>query len=442
MSGVVVIGNGPAGHRLVERLRHHGHRGQVTVLGAEPVPAYNRALLISVLDGSLGPDSLTLPRPPGDIRVRLGTVVRAIDRRRRTVYTDDGTAYPYDALVLATGARPADDSGLRTLADGGAPVPGPVAVVGGGVLGVETALALRRAGRSVTLVHPHPRPLNRLLDATAGDLLAVRLAAHGVGLRLGRRVADRQTGKLVLDDGEVVEAAGVLFCTGVVPRTRLARAAGLAVRRGVLVDDGLRTSDPYVHAVGDCAEHDGRTAAGLSAAWEQADTLAELLAGGTARYRPTPVSVRLKAPELDLAVLGPPDAAGDETVTFTDPARARHARLTLREGHVVGAQLLGMERAAAAVVQLYDRGLPVPSGRLGLLLGRAADTDTGPLELPDSTVVCVCNNVTKGALLRACREGARDLSAVTAATRAATGCGTCLPEVRRVCASRFAPEER
>ncbi|MFJ5266334.1 FAD-dependent oxidoreductase [Streptomyces sp. NPDC088387] len=434
MSGIVVVGDGPAGHRLVERLRHHGHDGPVTVLGAEPRPAYNRALLTSVLDGSLTPDLLALPRPPGETRVLTGVAARVLDRRRRTVHTDDGTTHPYDVLVLATGAAPAHPGGLRTLADAPGPDPGPVSVVGGGVLGVETALALRRAGRRVTLVHRHPYPLNRLLDAVPGALLAAHLDERGVALRLGRRVAAQEPGGLVLDDGERVEAATVLHCTGVVPRTRLAAEAGLAVHRGVVVDDRLGTTDPRVHAVGDCAEHHGRAAAGLDAAWEQADTLARVLTGGDARYRPAPAHLRLKAPGLDLAVLGPPDPQGDETVLFTDPARGRHARLTLRAGRITGAQLLGMERAVAALAPFHDHGRPLPAGRFDLLLGRPANTGTGPVELPDSAIICTCNSVTKGALLHACREGAHDLPAVAAATRASTGCGTCTPELLRVCA--------
>ncbi|MEU9335500.1 FAD-dependent oxidoreductase [Streptomyces sp. NPDC048290] len=443
-SAVVVVGAGPAGHRLVERLRHHGHHGPVTLLGAEPVPPYNRALLTSVLDGTLTPDALALPRLPGDTRLLTGVTVRRLDRLRRLVHTDDGAAHPYDVLVLATGARPRHPGAPRTLTGTPAPTsrPGPAAVVGGGVHGVETALALCRAGRPVTLVHPGPYPLGRFLDATAGALLAGRLAADGITLVPGRRAVVQRGGApagLVLDDGGTVPASTVLHCTGAAPRTRLARAAGLAVRRGVLVDDTLRTDDPRVHALGDCAEHDGRVLAGLLAAFDQADVVARIVTGGPARYRPAPVQLRLKAPGLDLAVLGPPGATGDETVVCADPARARYARLVLRAGRVAGAQLLGLPHAVAALTRLHDHALPVPEGRLDLLLGRPADTGAAPVDLPGTAVVCVCNGVTKDALLAACRGGARDLPALAAATRATTGCGGCASDVRRICGAPPTP---
>ncbi|MEE1940137.1 FAD-dependent oxidoreductase [Streptomyces sp. TRM 70361] len=448
MSGVLVVGYGPAAHRLVERLRHHGHHGPVTVLGAEP--ACHRPLLTSVLAGELPPEAAVLPPPPGDTRVLLGVRAVRVDRRARAVHTDDGGVHPYDTLVLATGARPdvprlpgVPGEGVRTVrspadvtglggGSGGGPGDGPVAVLGGGVLGVETAFALRRAGREVTLVHPGPHPMDRLLDARAGAVLTARLAECGVRLYSGRHAAEYTPGKLTLADGRMAEADTLLLCTGVVPDTRLARQAGLPVRRGVVVDDRLRTGDPRVHAIGDCAEYAGQVPGLLSCAWEQAETLARLLAGQRVRHRPARTVVRLRAPGTDLAVLGPPGAPGDESVTLSDPARGRYASLTLDGGRIAGGVLLGLPRAIAAVSQLHDRDQPVPAGRLALLLGSAAP-EPGRVELPDDTVLCFCNNVTRGALAAAWHEGARDLPALAAATRATTGCGTCADDVRRLC---------
>ncbi|CAM5723658.1 FAD/NAD(P)-binding oxidoreductase OS=Streptomyces fumanus OX=67302 GN=nasC PE=3 SV=1 [Streptomyces fumanus] len=384
---IVVVGYGPAAHRLVERLGRHGHRGEVTVLGDEPAGAYSRPLLTSVLDGTLTPGALALPAPPEGTHLRLGVTATAVDRHRRLVRGSDGRAYPYDRLVLATGAAPlvpdlpwargADGRltpGVRTLrtlahcADLGSG--DPVAVVGGGPLAVEAALALRRRGRDVTLVHRGRYPLDRHLDARAGESLSARLRALDVALCTGRTAEARTGGKLRLDDGRWVAAGEVLLCTGVAPRTALARAAGLAVRTGVVVDDKLRTADPRVHALGDCAEPPGGTGPhfGHTAAWEQAEALAGLLAGGRDRYTAAGPVVRLKAPEMDLVWLGAPDGA-EETVVFADAARRRYARLWLRDGRVRGAVLLGLGRAIAAVVRLYRRGEPVPADRLALLLG-------------------------------------------------------------------------
>ncbi|MFI9822063.1 FAD-dependent oxidoreductase, partial [Streptomyces sp. NPDC052013] len=444
---------GPAAHRLVERLRHHGHRGPVTVLGAEPRPAYNRVLLTSLLGGTLTAEDLKLPDPPDGVRVRTGVTATAVDRARRLVRTDTGETHPYDHLVLATGARPripplpgllTADGGLtegatalRTLADCERLTgDGPVVVLGGGVLGTETTLALLRAGRDVTLVHPGPHPMDDRLDDRAGALLADHLSSRGARLRLRRAAVEYRPGKLALDDGEILRADALVLCTGVEPESGLARRAGLAVRRGVVVDRHLRTSDPRVHAIGDCAEFDGETPGLVTTAWDQAETLARILGGDEAHHHPGRPVVRLKAPGIDLACLGPPDPP-DATrhITLSDPARGRCASLALSGDRILGAVLMGLPRATAAVGRLYESGLPVPSDRLGLLLGTAATERPASVALPDEAVLCHCNHVTKGELLRAWRAGARDLPRIAAATRATTGCGGCADDVRRVLAS-------
>lgn len=448
MTAITVIGCGPAAHRLVQRLHHHGHRGPVTVLGAEPEPAYNRALLVSALDGTLRARDLALaPFPPG-VRVRTGTRAVAVDRRRRLVRGDDGTEHPYDVLVLATGSRAVlprltgaggrfvpDVRVPRTLA-GARPVgEGPVVVAGGGLRGVETAYALGRAGHHVTLVHPGAHPMHRLLDERAGALLTAALRDAGVALETGRRVTGVEPGRAVLDDGRSPAAGTLLLCTGARPDTALARAAGLAVRHGVVVDDWLRTSAPDVYALGDCAEHPGCQAT-LASAWEQADALARTLTGGDGRLRPARHVVRPRLSGLDVAVLGPPGALrrpdGGEQVVLSDPARGRYGRLVLHDGRVHAGVLVRLPRAVATVGQLYAADRPLPADRLALLLGTGGEYAESA-ELPDTAVVCQCNNVTKKALEQAWHSGARDLPAIAAATRATTGCGSCAALVRQVC---------
>ncbi|MER5393906.1 FAD-dependent oxidoreductase, partial [Saccharopolyspora sp. NPDC002686] len=259
MTRIVVVGNGPAAHRLVERLRVQGHTGRITVLGAERHPAYNRVLLSSVLARELSPAAVRLPDV--DAEVRLGTTATRIDRSRRKVRTGDGEELAYDVLVLATGSRPRSPGirgiqPLRTLSDceridGAA---GPVAVLGGGVLGVEAAQALLARGHDVTLVHPQPHLMDSQLDPAGGRLLADRLRELGLALRLERRAVEHLRGRLVLDSGEAIPAEVVVSCTGVAPKTALAVRAGLAVRHGIVVDDRLRTSDPHIHAIGDQGE--------------------------------------------------------------------------------------------------------------------------------------------------------------------------------------------
>ncbi|GAA2352630.1 FAD-dependent oxidoreductase [Saccharopolyspora halophila] len=443
---VLVIGNGPAAHRLTERLRAHGHEGPITVLGAEPEPAYNRVLLGSVLDGSLPASAVALPEV--DAQVHLRRPVADIDRAQRTARTGDGQEFGYDVLVLATGSRPlmpeiagldpARLAALRTLGDcarvGAAS--GPVAVLGGGVLGVETARALLARGHDMALVHREPHLMEHQLDEIGGRMLAERLGKLGVDVRLGVKAVRHREGRLVLGDGSEVSAEMVVACTGVWPEVTLAQRAGVSVNRGVVVDDRLRTSDPRIHAIGDCAEHRGRTAGLISAAWEQAEVLAAQLTGGETAYQGTPTVNRLRARGIDLVSIGSARAlAGSdaEIVTLSDPARGRYARLALHDGRISGAVLLGFPEAIAAVSQLHDRGLPMPADRLSLLLGTPASVPGAPVELPEDAVVCRCNNVTKKSLITAWHGGARSVSALARATRATTGCGSCVDDVGAVC---------
>ncbi|MFJ3817676.1 FAD-dependent oxidoreductase [Streptomyces sp. NPDC090056] len=415
---VVVVGNGIAAHRLTERLAALGHGGPVTVLGAEPHPAYQRTLLGSVLDGSLAPEAVTLPEPPRGTRVLPGVRITRIDRARRLVHgrtsAGESVAEPYGTLVLATGARPvAPGRGFHSLDDSLRPVHGRVAVVGGGVLGVETATALRRRGHQVVLAHAGPYPMHRHLDATAGALVVAALEDWGVELRLDKRV----------EEDEILDVDTVVWCVGSVPETSLALGAGLRVRHGVVVDGRLRTSDPAVRAIGACTG-----APGLVGALGQAETLAADLTGGPAWYTaPSPI-LRPRVPGLDVACLGFPGFPVERTVTLHDPALGRYARLELVRDRIARAVLVGLPEGIAAVSQLYDREAPLPADPLGLLLGTAGAA-------PDESVVCHCNGVDREAVERAWHDGARSVGAVVEATRATTGCGGCSDTLRAVCAA-------
>ncbi len=464
----MVVGYGMAGARFAEEVRGRDADGvAVTVLGAEPHAAYNRILLSSVVGGAMTPGMVGLHEDGWAERhgvdLRLATTVTGIDRAARRVVLGDGSTVDYDALVLATGSRPwlppteglvVDDEpapgavAFRTLDDCekilAASRPGaPVAVVGGGLLGLEAARGLASRGNLVTVVHPVGHLMERQLDAGAGRVLAGRLAALGIEVRLGVKAARYLPGDgLKLDDGSHVPADLVVVSAGVVPETGLAKAAGLTVERGVVVDDSLRTSDPRVHAIGDCAQHPGTASGLVQPAWEQAAVLADLLTGArpAARYRGTPVVTRLKARDVDLAALGEVhtgvDSADAEVLCLADPARGRYAKLVLRDDRVTGAIVLGAPDAAAAITQLYDRGIPAPSDRLALLLGRAlppgASVAHSPADLPAATTVCRCNTVSKSQLVKAWRAGARGVAGLAAATRATTGCGGCRDTVTAI----------
>ncbi|MDP9818071.1 FAD-dependent oxidoreductase [Spirilliplanes yamanashiensis] len=444
---VVVAGYGMAGARVVSELRARG--ADVTAFGAETHRPYNRVMLSTLLAGKVREDDLTLAAPPPGADLRLGVPVTALDLARRVVVTPEGEQ-AYDALVLATGATavlppmdgvPAATAHvLRTLDDcrgilaaaGGARS---AVVLGGGLLGLEAARGLAGCGLAVTVVHAGGHVMDRQLDPDGGHVLARTLRDLGVCVRVGARATAWTGDRLLLADGTAVPGDLLVVACGARPDTALARAAGLAVHRGVLVDDGLRTSDPHVYAVGDCAEHDGTVHGLVAPAWEQAAALADRLTGGTARYRGSRLVTRLKAGGIDLAAMGSvapdPDA---EVVTFADPARGTYVRLVIRGDRLAGAVLLGDNPSVGAVTQLYDRDAPVPADRRSLLFGRAFGAEpaapaASPAFMPDHAVVCRCNSVPKAAITACWRSGARSVADVAAATRATTGCGGCADAV-------------
>lgn len=370
----------------------------------------------------------------------------------------------YDHLVLATGSRalvpplsgldrdgelPDRVAVFRTLDDcrrilAAAEDARTALVLGGGLLGLEAARGLATRGLRVQVVHGVGHLMERQLDPPASAVLVRTLAELGISARLDAMAASvdaRADGvTLGLADGTELAADLLVLACGVRPDVELARAAGLDVDRGIVVDDQLRTSDPRVSAIGDCAQHRGSVSGLVAPAWEQARVLAQVLAGADplARYRQMPTVTRLKASGIDLAAMGEPAPAGAgyEELSFTDPARGTYAKLVLDGDRLAGAIMLGDNPAVGTVIQLFDRGAPVPSDRRALLLGRAQGTPVAPAQtpalMPDGATVCQCNNVSKGALVGCWRDGARNLDAVVSSTRATTGCGSCRDAVEGI----------
>ena len=533
---MVVVGHGMVGARFAEEVRRHdpeGGRVRLTILAAEPRPAYNRVLLPSLLSGVLREEDFAattvagLPvvtgqdpgagsrgnvLPPGAaMALRVSTRVTGIDPAAKVVLaettapvamplssTRDGARprpqagsgaladtgagaveqIAYDVLVLATGSRPAipplpgirsvssclaadvavlhslgDARRIAAFAQAARRTGGRVAVLGGGVLGLEASRALAARGTAVTVVHRGAHLMDRQLDPAAGRVLADAMRRTGVEVSLGAGAARWEPGRgLWLADGRLVRASALVLCTGTGPGNELAAAAGLRLTEGgaVAVDDTLATSGPDIYAIGDCAGHPGAAGGLVQPGWEQAAVLAARLTGASpkARYRGSGAVTRLKAAGIELTAVGPlgtdgaPDGSGPgeelEVLRFEDPARERYAKLVLSGNRVAGAVLIGLPDAAAAIIQLYDRDAPAPADRLALLLGRAlppeAGGGTGPASLPDYAVVCRCNMVTKGQLRDAWYAGACGRDALSAATRAATGCGTCGDDVGAVAA--------
>jgi assimilatory nitrate reductase electron transfer subunit len=472
---VVIAGYGMAGARVAAELRARSGETKITVFGAEPEHAYNRILLSAVLAGKVSePDVALVGVAERGVDVRTGVEVVAVDRGARTVTLDSGEQVAYDHLVLATGSRaivpplagldrealPRQVTVFRTLADcrrilAAADGARTAIVLGGGLLGLEAARGLAGRGMDVQVVHAVGHLMERQLDPAASTVLVDTLTRLGITTHLdaaatGVAVGDAGGGRaprrgaggesqvvLALGDGRELAADLLVISCGVRPETRLAAAAGLAVRRGIVVDDRLRTSDPAISAIGDCAEF-GEAVSGLVApAWEQARVLAATLTGDPhARYRPLPPVTRLKADGIDLAAMGSVDA-GTEQLTFADPVRGTYARLAIEADRLTGAILLGDNPAVGAVIQLFDRGAPVPLDRRTLLLGRSSGgpgtaVAESPALIPDAATICQCNSVTKGNLVGCWRAGAHTVDEMVAASRATTGCGTCRDAVEGI----------
>ncbi|MBZ6284886.1 NAD(P)/FAD-dependent oxidoreductase [Streptomyces olivaceus] len=397
---VVVIGAGPAGVTLA---RHLGELGTpALVVGDEEHRPYNRVLLAEVLAGRYGPEVTALPAPAGLLRGR----VAGIDRAGRTVRCADGSVIAYDTLVLATGSNavlpplrglytrarelPEGVHAFRTMDDclglSKAVRPGVRAVViGGGLLGVSAARALAVRGAQVVLAQQSERLMERQLDPAASALVRRHLEGLGVEVHTECRVRDvRSVGGAVrsveLADGYALGADLVVLACGVRPRVGLAREAGLDVGKGVVVDDELRTSDPHIRAIGDCAQHADRVYGLAAPALEQAGVLAALLAGdGTARYTGTRALTRLtltgitgitgpkgplRGPDtpFDLAAFGETDPRpGDDVVQLADATRGTYRKVVVRDDRLVGGVLVGELGTVGALARAWEGAEPLPS---------------------------------------------------------------------------------
>ncbi|MER5320245.1 FAD-dependent oxidoreductase [Streptosporangium roseum] len=448
MTRLVIVGNGMAGARLVSEVRARDKHVKVTVIGAETWQPYNRVLLSNVVAGTMLPDQVRLLDPAWyadhSVTALLGVEVTAIDRETQAVLTADGRREPYDVVVLATGSEAvvppvpgaAGAMAFRTLDDcrailAAAGAARRAVVVGGGLLGIEAARGLAGRGLPVTLLHLAGHLMERQLDAEAGLMLGETLAELGVEVRTGVVVEEILGDGVRLAGGETVGADLVVLACGVRPVTGLAGDAGLEVARGIVVDDEMRTDDPSIFAIGECAQHDGTVYGLVAPAWEQAAVVADLVTGAdkTSRYRGSRLVTRLKARSVELAAMGETHLTEDdaEVVRFSHRARGSYRKLVIRDGRLVGAILLGETSVVGTLTQLFDRGSPVPADPAGLLFPGISGSAVAesPVRMPDAAKVCQCNNVTKGQI-RACWEsGARDVEAVAAATRATTGCGGC-----------------
>jgi nitrite reductase (NADH) large subunit len=453
---VLVIGGGMVGHHLLEAAVERGlarsHR--FVLVAEERHPAYDRVHLSSLFDGAT-PDDLHLAAAgwyeANSIQLVLGDPVVGLDTGARTARTGSGRAIAWDHCVLATGSSAfvppipgADARGAfayRTIDDLDAIRAWAAGcrsgvVVGGGLLGLEAANALRLLGLDVTVVEFAPRLMAVQLDEGGGAALRRHVEGLGLAVRTDAAAAEVVTGvsgevrAVRFGTGGDVEAEIVVFAAGIRPRDQLAREAGLAVgeRGGVVVDDRCETTVPGVYAVGEVACHGGRTYGLVAPGHRMAEVVVDVIAGGGDTFTGADLSTRLKLLGVEVASVGDPHRDGPDVdeVVIADPRGGRWQRLLLdAQGRLLGAALVGDASAFGALVGALRAGTPVDDP-LALLAGSSARGGAGgPVD--GACLVCTCHNVTAGAVTDAVGSGAEDVAAVKGCTKAGTGCGSCVP---------------
>jgi nitrite reductase (NADH) large subunit len=476
----VVVGHGMVGHRFVEAVRARDTEGRwrITVLAEESDAAYDRVGLTGYTEHW---DRARLALPGNDyasdsrVSLRLGAQVTAIDRHAKAVMCADGERFEYDALVLATGSyafvppvpghdlpgchvyRTLDDldairaDALAAMAAGHAPVG---VVIGGGLLGLEAANALRTFGLRAHVVEMAPRLMAQQLDEAGGALLSRMVTELGIDVHTGvgtnaiapaqrnrpvRRSEDADALRVTLSDGTVIEAGVVIFAAGVRPRDELGRQAGLGIaeRGGILTDLSCGTEDPSIYAVGEVAAIEGRCYGLVGPGYTSAEVAADRLLGGAAEFPEADMSTKLKLLGVDVASFG--DAMGVTPdcleVAVNDAVNQTYAKLVLSDDAktLLGGVLVGDASAYGILRPMV--GEPLPGDPLALIAPAGSDgggAGLGVAALPAGAQVCSCNNVTKGDLTDAISGGCCDVPALKRCTQAGTSCGSCVPLLKQL----------
>jgi nitrite reductase (NADH) large subunit len=393
---LVIVGNGMAAARLVDELAKVTlGRYAVAVIGDEPRLAYNRVLLSSVLAGETASHDIEL-RPATwwrdrGVTLKYGCLVTEIDAGRRELKIANEESISYSKLVLATGSRPlrlsvpgAELGGVHTFRDSRdvdllltlAAGKKHVVVVGGGLLGLEAAYGLAKAGARVTLIHLMDRLMERQLDAPAAELLKTLVERKGIKILLNANTAvlhgESRVEAIELTDGRRIDTDAVIFAAGIRPNTALAKEAGIAVNRGVVVDDVMQTEAADIFALGECAEHRGICYGLVEPAYEQARVLAQHLAGGSASYGGSVLSTNLKVSGVSVFSAGDfMGASGCEAIVLSDVRHGTYKKLVIAEGRLTGAVLVGDTGDALWYLELIRSRQPIARIRSDMMFGRA-----------------------------------------------------------------------
>ena len=458
---IVVIGNGMVGQRFLEELARREAEAEVTVFGEEPRAAYDRVQLTSFLSGKSAAD-LNLAEKSvlekAAVTLRLNDPVLSVDPRNRVVRSTRYKAVPYDKLVFATGSYPfvptlpgkdrRDCFVYRTIEDlemiAAAALRSKVGtVIGGGLLGLEAAKALKDLGLDTHVVEFAPRLMAVQLDDSAGRLLRRKIEALGATVHVSKGTKEIVQGetcrnRLVFADGTHLETDLIVFSAGIRPRDELARKAGLAVgeRGGIAIDSHCRTSNPDVYAIGECALWEGRTFGLVAPGYQMAEVAARHVLGENVRFLGADMSTKLKLMGVDVASIG--DAHGvtpeSRSYVYTDDVVYKRLIVSGDNKQLLGAILVGDAADYGPLLQLVLNSVPLPEHPEDLILPfRSSEKKgIGVDSLPDSALICSCNSVSKGQICEAARAGCSTLGALKRQTKCATTCGGCGPLAKSI----------
>ncbi|MEV5026952.1 nitrite reductase large subunit NirB [Paenibacillus sp. LPE1-1-1.1] len=459
---LVLIGNGMAGVRAIEHLLKLAPESyDVTIFGAEPHPNYNRIMLSSVLGGGADMQEIVINDwdwyKENNITLHTGHKVTKIDTELKKVTSHLGIEVDYDNIIIATGSNPfmlplpgADKEGViafRDIHDCEVMIDASkkykkAVVIGGGLLGLEAARGLLHLGMEVNVVHIFSYLMERQLDEAAAKMLQRELEAQGMQFLLQKSTASikgksRATG-LVFADGSEVDGDLVVMAVGIKPNVDLARASGIEVNRGIVVDDFMQTNVPGIYAVGECAEHRGIAYGLVAPLYEQGAVLAKHLAGvETAGYAGSVTSTKLKVSGVDVFSAGRFDEVpGTRSLKIQDDMANTYKKIVVQDGKLIGAVLFGDTSDGAELFASIKKGESIAGREKEILLGISSDllgqsSGGNRLEaMADDEIICGCNGVSKGTIADAiANKGCNTVGAIKSCTKASASCGGCKPLV-------------
>ncbi len=464
---IVVIGNGMVGHNflmgVVEAENGLSDNVEITTFCEESRPAYDRVQLSSYFSGKTA-DDLSMVTPgffeENGINLRLNDKAVSVDRKRKVVISQKGDEIPYDKLVMATGSYPFvppvpghDNDACfvyRTIDDlekiTAAGKKGKVGVVvGGGLLGLEAAKALRDLGLETNVVEFAPRLMAVQVDDGGGAMLRQKIEELGVNVHLGKNTTnigpgDQHQLKMSFADGEELETDLIVFSAGIRPQDAIAAECGLEIgqRGGIVIDNQCKTSDKDIYAIGECALWSGQIFGLVAPGYSMARTVVSDLAGEDATFTGADMSTKLKLMGIDVASIGDAHARtpGARIYTYQDGSDEIYKKIVVSEDKklLLGAILVGDASGYGTLLQYCLNGIELPEHPDSLILPNRSDESVGlgPDALPESAQICSCHDVTKGDVCNAVEAGCTDLGSLKSETKAATGCGGCAALLKSV----------